>query len=550
MVTPSNSAKTVAQGEAASDVHSIPRVEGEDPLIGRILDERYRIEGVLGSGGVGVVYRGRHLGLNRLVAIKVLRDGYLDVEVLRKRFEREAQALSALAHPNIVGLTDYGISDGMPYLVMELLDGSSLDELIDERTRMEPRRVVEIVRGVVRALAFAHQRGVLHRDLKPGNVILAPLPDEPDHVKLLDFGLAKILEDEADSEEPTLTRAGTIIGTPAYMAPEQASGSRADERADVYSAGILLYELLAGRPPFKAEKRTDVMRSHIIDPVPDPSTFRPALAMTSQLEEVLVRCLAKEPGQRYSDGSELLQALEQLPEPAARYEETKPPKANKDVAIRTLEERSSSMTTSTNAGDVERAPGWIRAALVVIAVGAIGAVWALWPTSTPTAASPRGESNEAQHGSPPTSPFAAPLPPELADLEAQLVESEARDRGAHQRTRRYQRRHPEDPRPSLLLAHDFANRGQWTAAIERYANAISRSPTAKQDPRMLEDLLRAAQMPAAADDAIGLLQTEFGDEALMQLDELLDRAENPTRRERLQRLGERLRTKRSSPSSP
>src|SRR5690606_36548179 len=187
------------------------RISVDDPLIGRVLDQRYRIETVLGAGGVGVVYRAEHTGLRRPVALKVLRHGFEENAHLRRRFEREARVLSQLSHPNVVALTDYGIADGMPYLVMELLEGRTLEDFLEEEGPPPARIALEIVRAVVRGLAFAHDRGVLHRDLKPGNVFLQALPDDPNHVKLLDFGLAKLLfdEDNQSGEDPTLTKTGT-----------------------------------------------------------------------------------------------------------------------------------------------------------------------------------------------------------------------------------------------------------------------------------------------------------------------------------------------------
>ncbi len=188
-------------------ITSVRKKLGEDdPLIGRVLDARYRIEGVLGAGGVGVVYRAEHTGLRRPVALKVLRHGFEDVSSLRRRFEREARILSQLSHPNIVALTDYGICEGMPYLVMELLEGLSLADFIDDGGAPDPHVALDIARGVLRGMAFAHGRGILHRDLKPGNVFLQSLPDEPHHPKLLDFGLAKLyIDDEGGEGEPTLT---------------------------------------------------------------------------------------------------------------------------------------------------------------------------------------------------------------------------------------------------------------------------------------------------------------------------------------------------------
>ena len=208
-----------------------------DSLIGRKLDGRYEVLGRLGEGGVGVVYRARQVHLGREVAIKVLHQDAAAIPEWRRRFEREAQALSALAHPNVVPVTDSGIDSGVPFLVMELLQGKTLADLLKEGP-LPLWRALDIARQLLRGLAFAHGKGIVHRDLKPANVFLQELPDQADHVRLLDFGMVKFLE-KADSGPmaDTLTRVGVVFGTPAYMSPEQAKGGPADARTDVYAAG-------------------------------------------------------------------------------------------------------------------------------------------------------------------------------------------------------------------------------------------------------------------------------------------------------------------------
>jgi len=293
-----------------------------DPLIGRILDSRYRIQAVLGSGGIGVVYRAEQLAIGRPVAIKVLHQELGAIGDLKRRFEREAKALSALSHPNIVTITDFGIAPGgIPYLCMELLEGGTLEQLLATIGVPGSARTLDIIRQMLRGLAFAHARSVVHRDLKPGNVFLQALPDVLDHVKLLDFGLAKFLDDDgAQSTTTTLTKAGTIFGTPAYMAPEQATGGPADARADVYSAGVMLYEMLAGRRPFTASTRPELIKEHLLAPVPPLSQARPGLYVEPQLETVIHTALAKEPGERYQDGQAMLTALESFTHGAVMYD--------------------------------------------------------------------------------------------------------------------------------------------------------------------------------------------------------------------------------------
>ena len=295
-------------------------------MIGRVLGGRYRIESTLGRGGVGIVYRAEHTLLHRPVAVKVLDRQFVSVQELRRRFEREAKALSTLSHPNIVSISDYGIDEYGAYLAMELLEGQTLADFLDEGPP-SANITLELMRDILRGLAFAHARGVVHRDLKPANVFLQELPDQPRHVKLLDFGLAKVAAtDTGDGRgpEPTLTRLGTILGTPAYMSPEQAAGERVDARSDVYSAGVVLFEMLTGRYPFDAPTRTELLRAHMIEPVPPPADIRPGLWVSPSLEALIVKAMAKDRSARFSDAGIMLAAIDQLPRPAARYEQPTP----------------------------------------------------------------------------------------------------------------------------------------------------------------------------------------------------------------------------------
>ncbi len=207
---------------------SRPPGDADDPLLGRVLEGRYRIAGVLGSGGVGVVYRAEHIKLGRSVAVKLLQPEYAGSDSLRQRFEREATALAAVAHPHIVPVTDYGIAGDMPYIVMELLCGETLEHRLAREGALAPDVAFAVTSQALAALSFAHQGGLIHRDLKPGNVFLQSVPDVDVHVRILDFGLAKFVTGERSSQGPALTRTGSIFGTPAYMAPEQAVGAETD----------------------------------------------------------------------------------------------------------------------------------------------------------------------------------------------------------------------------------------------------------------------------------------------------------------------------------
>lgn len=280
-------------------------------MIGTELEGRYRIDAELGSGGVGSVYRATHLKLGRAVAIKVLRPEYGASVELVQRFQREAQALAALSHPNVVTVTDYGVVGDTPYLVMELLEGETLSGRL-RRGALDPTDALEILRQLLGALAFVHDNGLVHRDVKPGNVFLQNVPGEKVHVRLLDFGLAKFLAPTGGGRP--ITRAGQIFGTPSYMAPEQVAGQDADARADVYATGVILFEMLTGRAPFRG-KASEVMRLHLMEELPKLESAHPERAATPALAEVIRRATAKSRAERYATAREFAAALDALPTP-------------------------------------------------------------------------------------------------------------------------------------------------------------------------------------------------------------------------------------------
>ena len=275
------------------------------------MDGRYEVLERLGEGGAGVVYRGRQTHLGRFVAIKVLHQDTASSTEWRRRFQREAMALSVLAHPHVVPVTDFGVDHGVPFLVMELLEGQTLAALIKEGP-LPLWRALEIARQTLRVLAFSHIKGVVHGDLKPTNVFLQALPDQADHVRLLDFGMAKFVEGSSSRAPADLTRAGVMIGTPAYMSPEQVKCAPTDARTDVYAAGLLLFELLAGRRPFVAESPEGYLAAHLTAPTPSLAKSRRGLARASLFQAVVEQAMAKKPAERFKDAYAMAVALEDV----------------------------------------------------------------------------------------------------------------------------------------------------------------------------------------------------------------------------------------------
>ncbi|MGY1618391.1 protein kinase [Geodermatophilus sp. SYSU D00691] len=261
----------------------------------------YRIERTLGQGGMGAVYLARHPTLPRQVALKVLHPAFSSHPEFRERFEREADLLCALEHPNVVDVLDRGQDGDLLYIVMRYVAGPDLHTALHQRGPFPPAQAVEVVAAVGRALDHAHARGLLHRDVKPANILLKPLGDGTEEAVLTDFGIAK----DVTAVAP-LTRDGQVPATVAYASPEQINGWPADGRADVYSLGTVLFELLTGRRAFPAEDMTPLLASVLVGPVPDARQVRTDLPPA--LAEVVARALAKDPGERFATCAELVAA--------------------------------------------------------------------------------------------------------------------------------------------------------------------------------------------------------------------------------------------------
>ena len=290
--------------------------------IGRIIDDRYRLTELLGEGEMGAVYRAERPD-GPPVAVKILHEDLGTDPAQRERFEREARALFALAHPNILEVHDFGVTEGSPYLAMELLEGMSLDRYLEER-EPPPSEALELVAQVLEGLAFAHGLGVLHRDLKSENVFVTRGPDGRPMAKLLDFGLVKFVDDERWGAGNKLTVMGSVFGTPAYMAPEQCAGAPVTAAADVYAAGVILFEALTGEWPFMEESRLTMFKAHLASPVPALRATREGLWTCDELEALTQRALAKLSADRFPDAGAMLAALRALPAPAARLGEATP----------------------------------------------------------------------------------------------------------------------------------------------------------------------------------------------------------------------------------
>ena len=276
----------------------------------------YLILELVGIGGMGRVYRAEQTNLGRTVAVKIIHPHLVGEENTAARFITEARAASRLNHPNSVGIIDFGkTADGQLYLVMEFLRGRDLARVTHEDGALPFRRIVDVLRQTLAALAEAHSANIIHRDLKPENIILEPVRSGGDFVKVVDFGLAKM---RAETQQPGITSPGIVCGTPEYMSPEQARGDPLDARSDLYSVGVILYQLLTGRLPFEAESPTQVVLAHLTEPPPNPNDVAPERQIPKPLVEVALKALAKDPKDRYQDSdgfaADLARALSQAEE--------------------------------------------------------------------------------------------------------------------------------------------------------------------------------------------------------------------------------------------
>lgn len=282
----------------------------EDPFIGRTLDEKYRIEERLGAGGMGAVYRARHLLMERPVAIKVLHQRLVEDEAARVRFQIEARAAVLLRHSNALTVTDFGqTTEGCVYIVMELLEGRTLREILSREGPIETARAISIMLQASDAVAAAHVAGIIHRDLKPSNILVTQSADQPAVVKVLDFGIAKFTAHQLDDDEDatSVVQSNSVIGTPRYMSPEQYNGFELTPATDVYSLGVILYEMLTGMAPFTGSTPPEIAQKHAND---SPHPLREIVAgIPEDVERVVLHTLEKRPEDRPANAGEFRREL-------------------------------------------------------------------------------------------------------------------------------------------------------------------------------------------------------------------------------------------------
>jgi serine/threonine-protein kinase len=285
----------------------VPAQEPEkDPLIGQVLDGRYQVASVLGEGGMGIVYKARHVTLGKPLAIKVLKADVSKDQEIVQRFRQEAQSATAIGNHHIIDISDFGaLADGSTYFVMEFLDGISLTRAIEPGKPLKATRTIHVAKQLCRALGAAHDVGIVHRDLKPDNIYLISRGGDKDFVKVLDFGIAKV-----GGAKSKLTQVGQVFGTPHYMSPEQCAGTAVDKRTDVYALGVIMYEMASSRVPFDADNLMGILTKHLYEEPIRPHDLPPPVDVPPALEAVIMKCLAKKADIRYQSMQEVLADLE------------------------------------------------------------------------------------------------------------------------------------------------------------------------------------------------------------------------------------------------
>ena len=494
---------------------------GQDALLGQLVADRYRILELLGSGGMGAVYRAEHVHMRKSVAFKVLHRELTHLSDVVTRFEREAIAAARITHPNVASATDFGrLADGACYLVLEYVQGKSLRQSLVQSAPFTGERALTVARQIALALAAAHEAGIVHRDLKPENVMLVESASDPELVKVLDFGIAKIHMPEQEGQ-PALTRMGTIFGTPEYMSPEQALGQNADARTDLYSLGIIMYEMLTGRTPFADKELVAVLTRQMTDmPPPLPADIDPSIvALISGL-------LAKRPSERPQTAQEVVTRIESILSSASGLSAMA---SQLDVAVRPSRNTSESiMNAGSSVVDVpevatgipkQSLPPWLRKSVhvgnrsipaVIVLLFALGAaVVSLLIISTVSLLRPYS----ATHGSVPSGAISAHRAPASAARAAPdplIKRARLGDLSALQELER---------RPLVTLdaehcsaiARGRARARNWAGMLEAYGWALDKEPGLLSDGELISDVHNAT-----LDAAVSAAALRFAAERLME----------------------------------
>jgi serine/threonine-protein kinase len=531
----------------------------EPERIGSTIDARYRVTELIGTGGMGAVYRADDLGEGHPVALKILRPHLGANKEATARFRREATVGGKLVHPNCVGISAIGTcDDGAIYLAMELVEGRSLHDVLEREGPLPWRRALEITRHLLRGLRHAHDQGVVHRDVKPDNIVLCRGDDGAEVARILDFGIAKLV---GESSSAAITQAGLTVGTPEYLSPEQAAAGRLDGRSDLYSLSVVLFEMLTGTTPFRDADLMKILVAHTNRPVPPIAEVAPGVVVPPEVEALIRDGLAKLPEERVPSAAAYLMRLEALLAPPDQTIElsaldpaihsvvmpaVKPPPVPPPPFARPVARPVARAQTPPVAPPTPRParfrPSRRQLAIAgtcggVLLVGIIAAIAtrepappAAPPAATSAAAAPAEIEMEEESG--------ASAGAEVA--RALQLTSAGRKEDAVKRLRELRKRYPDDPQVPYALGRVYRLLNWPKQTIEAYRNAIQLDPGYREDPALIADLVSLLASKSSWQLAARALEQDVGAAAAPALAEAADGHRDATVRKRAANVRDRL----------
>jgi serine/threonine protein kinase len=479
-------------------------VAGPD-LSGEVLDDRYRIVDRISQGAMGVVYRGVRTNLDRPVAVKVMHVALPDAMKVKERFEREAQVMARLDHPHCVSIIDYGFHHHKPYVVMELVRGQSLYDMLKEQGHFEIPRAVDVMRQILSGLAHAHEQGIIHRDIKPGNVMVTPKAPLGLHVRILDFGLARVVGGSSSISN------GVAVGTPSYMAPEQCRGEPVDVTVDVYACGIVLFEMLTGAKPLSSPDPITTIKMQMEQMPPRLADVAPG--DYGALEGIVARALAKAPADRFPSAIAMSEALDAALRGRSPAESTaRLPKQNETSEIEITVGSSANMSLIRPKAPRSRIPFVLL--LIVLAAAGAGAAYLLRERDEPA-------------------PVAQPAPPTTIVHDTSVVVVPM----------------PTPPGdPNVAKAKELVATGKsyfaklwWTDGIASFRSAFKLDPSLRTDPEIINAAVKAFLTTPDYDARLASFVLDLGPAAAPALDEAARTHRDPAIRARASALTNRIR---------
>ena len=492
-------------------------------LAGTVLDGRYRLVEPLADGAMGAVYRGVSLSVDRAVAIKLMHASLPGEMAARERFQREAKLLALVDHPHCVSVIDYGLFDGKPYLVMELVRGRSLHDVLVEQRQVEPARAIDIVRQVLSGLAYAHEQGIIHRDIKPANIMVTPKAPLGVHVRILDFGLARI------RESSTSLTGGLAVGTPSYMAPEQCRGEPVDARSDIYACGIVLFEMLAGRKPFVSPDLLQIIKQQMHAPAPRLADVAPG-GEYGALEAVVARALAKAPGDRYASAIAMSEALDAAsraaPEPTATFADVV---AHDESIVLPITVGSSVVEPTAPRSRLR----YVALAAALAVAGGAYAIWRVTAAAPVATVAPRdAPAAIAIEPPPPVLADAAGDPSDAIRAEVDGLVASGRSEAAITLLQKARRDHPDRAVLPYLAGKLYFAKLWWADGVAAFRDAVRLDPSYRTDPDLIRIVVRGFVTTPEYDWRLGNFLSELGDAAQLALDDTAHNHPNPQVRAR------------------